>query len=129
MLLDERYRGSSFIEYLKVDHPDLLPDLGGVDFTQVTLPHATTVLSLVYEDGALMAGDRLATEGSQVGTRDVEKVFKVDETCGMAIAGVAGPAIEMARMFQLELEHFFPIFFCPCAGAAGREPHGRGARP
>ena len=53
-----------------------------------------------------MAGDRLATEGSQVGTRDLEKVFKIDETCCMAIAGVAGPAIEMARMFQLELEHF-----------------------
>ena len=106
MFLDEKYRGSSFIEYLRVDHPDLLPDLRHVDFTKLELLHGTTVLSLVYEDGALMAGDRLATEGSQVGTRDIEKVFKVDDTCCMAIAGVAGPAVEMARMFQLELEHF-----------------------
>ena len=106
MFLDEKYRGSSFIEYLRVDHPDLLPDLRGLDFTQLTVPHGTTVLALLYEDGALMAGDRLATEGSSVGTRDVEKVFTIDETCCMAIAGAAGPAIEMGRMFQLELEHF-----------------------
>ena len=106
MFLDEKYRGSSFVEYLRVDHPDLLPDLRNLDFTRVQLMHGTTVLSLVYEDGALMAGDRLATMGHQVGTRDVEKVFKIDDSCCMAIAGVAGPAIEMARMFQLELEHF-----------------------
>ena len=106
MLLDEKYRGSSFIEYLRVDHPDLLPDWGRVDFSKYELMHGTTVLALVYQGGALMAGDRLATEGSQVGTRDVEKVFKIDDSCCMAIAGVAGPAVEMARMFQLELEHF-----------------------
>jgi proteasome beta subunit len=53
-----------------------------------------------------MAGDRLATEGLQVGTRDIEKVYKVDETCAIGIAGAAGPAIEMVRLFQLELEHY-----------------------
>ncbi len=60
----------------------------------------------MYSDGVLMAGDRLATEGSQVGTRDIEKVFKIDETCLMAIAGAAGPAVEMMKVFRLELEHY-----------------------
>ncbi len=106
MFLDEKYRGSSFIEYLRVDHPDLLPDLSRLDFNTMEIPHGTTVLVVVYEDGALMAGDRLATMGNEVGTRDMEKVLKVDETCCIAIAGAAGAAIEMARMFQLELEHF-----------------------
>lgn len=106
MFLNEKYRGSSFIEYLKIDHPDLVPDLGSLDFTKLELPHGTTILALVYKDGVLMAGDRLATEGHQVGTRDIEKVFKIDESCCMAISGAAGPAVEMARMFQLELEHF-----------------------
>lgn len=106
MFLNEKYQGSSFIEYLKIDHPDLVPDLGSLDFTKLELPHGTTILSLVYQDGVLMAGDRLATEGHQVGTRDIEKVFKIDESCCMAISGAAGPAVEMARMFQLELEHF-----------------------
>jgi proteasome beta subunit len=104
--LPGRYRGSSFIEFLKVDHPDLLPDFGGHDWSSVQMIHGTTVLALVYEDGAIMAGDRLATEGHAVGTRDIEKVFKIDDTCCMAIAGAAGPAVEMVRMFELELEHF-----------------------
>ena len=106
MFLNEKYRGSSFIEYLRTDHPDLLPDFRNLDFTQLQLPHGTTVLSIVYDKGVLMAGDRLATEGHQVGTRDIEKVFTIDESCCMAISGAAGPAVEMARMFQLELEHF-----------------------
>lgn len=106
MILGGKYRGSSFFEMLRVDYPELLPDFGSWDYAKLELMHGTTVLALVYEDGALMAGDRLAIEGSQVGTRDVEKVFKIDERCCVAIAGVAGPAVEMARMFQLELEHF-----------------------
>lgn len=106
MNLPGRYRGASFIEFLKVDHPDLLPDFGSHDWSSVQMIHGTTVLALVYADGAVMAGDRLATEGHAVGTRDIEKVFKIDDTCCMAIAGAAGPAVEMVRMFGLELEHF-----------------------
>jgi proteasome beta subunit len=102
----QTYRGSSFLEFLQVDHPYLLPRFDKVDWTHLTIPHGTTVLSLVFEDGVLVAGDRLATEGNWVGTRDLEKVFTIDDTCVMAIAGAAGPAIEMVRMFQLELEHF-----------------------
>ena len=101
-----KYRGASFIEFLKMDHPDLLPDYGGLDWKGVLLPHGTTVLALSFDDGVIMAGDRLATLGNEVGTRDVEKVFKIDDSCCMAIAGAAGPAIEMMRMFRLELEHF-----------------------
>jgi len=100
----QTYGGSSFIEFLRADYPDLLPSLAGYDWSQVQIPHGTTVLSLVYADGALMAGDRLATEGYQVATRDIEKVYKIDETCTMAIAGAAGPAIEMMRIFRVELE-------------------------
>ena len=92
MNLPGRYRGSSFIEFLKFDHPDPLPDFGGHDWSSVQMIHGTTVLALVFEDGAIMAGDRLATEGHAVGTRDIEKVFKIDDTCCMAIAGAAGPA-------------------------------------
>jgi proteasome beta subunit len=102
----QSYRGSSFFEFLQTDHRSLIPDFKSVDWTQLQVPFGTTVLALVYEDGALMAGDRLATEGYQVATRDIEKVFKIDETCAMAVAGAAGPAIEMTHMFRLELEHY-----------------------
>jgi proteasome beta subunit len=102
----QTYAGSSFYEFLRLDYPNLLPDFKDLDFSRAELPHGTTVLALLYDDGALMAGDRLATEGLQVGTRDIEKVHKVDETCAVGIAGAAGPAIEMVRLFQLELEHY-----------------------
>ena len=106
MFFGQSYSGSSFFEFLKVDHPQLVPDFSSVDWSQVQLPHGTTVLTLVYEDGALMAGDRLATEGYQVATRDIEKVYAVDDSCAVAIAGAAGPAIELTRVFCLELEHY-----------------------
>jgi proteasome beta subunit len=102
----QTYSGDSFYEFLRADHPDLLPNWSASNWAAVSLIHGTTVLALVCKDGVLMAGDRLATEGHAVGTRDLEKVFRIDDTCMMAIAGAAGPAIEMVRMFQLELEHF-----------------------
>jgi proteasome beta subunit len=70
------------------------------------LPHGTTVLALCFEGGALVAGDRMATEGYQVADRRIEKVYKADDHSAIAIAGAAGPCIELARLFQVELEHY-----------------------
>jgi proteasome beta subunit len=70
------------------------------------LPHGTTVLAIRFQDGVLIAGDRQATEGFQVSGRRIEKVFKTDAHSAVAIAGAAGPAIELARLFQIELEHY-----------------------
>ncbi|MDE3035222.1 MAG: proteasome subunit beta, partial [Nitrospirota bacterium] len=70
------------------------------------LPHGTTVLAIKYQGGVLIAGDRRATEGYQIAGRRMDKVFKIDEHSAMAIAGAAGPCIEMAKLFQTELEHY-----------------------
>ena len=70
------------------------------------VPTGTTILALRYADGVVVAGDRQATEGYQVAHRRIEKVFKTDDYSAVAIAGAAGPAIEMARLFQTELEHY-----------------------
>jgi proteasome beta subunit len=70
------------------------------------VPHGTTVLALRYRDGVVMAGDRQASEGYQVASRRIEKIFKSDDLSGVGIAGAAGPAMEMARLFQTELEHY-----------------------
>ena len=56
MFKGQTYSGSSFIEFLNTDHPDLIPNFGGLDWSQVTIPHGTTVLALVYEDGAKCRG-------------------------------------------------------------------------
>jgi proteasome beta subunit len=98
----------SFIDTLRREVPHLLPrlDLGPGGGEPPALPHGTTVLALRYRDGVVMAGDRQATEGLQVASRRMEKIFKADDLSGIAIAGVAGPAMEMARLFQTELEHY-----------------------
>jgi proteasome beta subunit len=110
--------GPSFFDYLMKHHPDLAPvsrwlpgatPTGRVDDASAHgfgLPHGTTVLALKYEHGVLIAGDRRATEGFQIAGRRIDKVFKIDDFSAMAIAGTAGPCIEMAKLFQTELEHY-----------------------
>ena len=110
--------GPSFFDFLTQHHPTLTPT-GGSGFLQaqasaepmrgagsMSIPHATTVLAIKYQQGVVIAGDRRATEGFQIAERRIEKVFKIDEYSAMAIAGAAGPCIEMARLFQVELEHY-----------------------
>jgi proteasome beta subunit len=70
------------------------------------VPHATTVVAVRYRDGVVMAGDRRATMGNIISHRSIEKVFPADRHSGVAIAGAAGPAMEMVKLFQLQLEHF-----------------------
>jgi len=107
-----RYQGSSFVELLASDHLRLLPDWGRIaqlGLDPELLPHGTTVLAFKYADGVLVAGDRLATEGNRVASRDIEKVLPTDDHSLIAIAGAAGPALEMARLMRIELEHYEKI--------------------
>jgi proteasome beta subunit len=101
------YSTSSFMEVLRRGSPDLIPQLAHpVDATSPVIPHGTTVLALRYRDGVIMAGDRQATAGFQIASRRIDKIFKCDEYSGIGIAGAAGPAMEMAKLFQTELEHY-----------------------
>ena len=68
--------------------------------------HGTTIVALRYADGVVMAGDRRATEGYAIAHRSIEKVFPADRHSGVSIAGAAGPAMEMVKLFQTELEHY-----------------------
>ena len=102
------YKGSSFLELLALDHPQLKPDLGGMLLqagTAPAVPHGTTCIGLRYGEGALVAADRLATMGYQVASREIEKLWVTDNASVMAIAGAAGPAIEMARLIAIQFEH------------------------
>jgi proteasome beta subunit len=96
---------SSFFELLRREAPSLLPTLSE-SAGSLSVPHGTTVLALRFRDGVIMAGDRQASEGYQVASRRIEKIYKSDDLSGVGIAGAAGPAMEMARLFQTELEHY-----------------------
>ena len=72
----------------------------------VPAPHATTVVALRFGGGVIMAGDRRATMGNIIAHRGMEKVFPADRYSAVAIAGSAGMAVEMVRLFQVQLEHY-----------------------
>jgi proteasome beta subunit len=90
---------------LKGHDPELLPNRTKLA-EHVVVPEGTTVLAVRYVDGVIVAGDRRATEGFQIAHRSIEKVFAADDTSAVAIAGAAGPAVEMVRLLQTELEHY-----------------------
>ena len=97
--------GPNFAELLRrvgLQPPALPSTVDGV----LTITHGTTVVSIRYADGVIMAGDRRATSGNLISHRAIEKVFPADRHSGVAIAGAAGPAMDMVRLFQLQLEHY-----------------------
>ncbi len=98
----------SFVDALRAYAPELL-ELRASQGTVPEVAHGTTVAALRFADGVAMGGDRRATEGMTIAQRDIEKVFPADDFSAVAIAGAAGPAIEMVRLFQTELEHYEKI--------------------
>jgi proteasome beta subunit len=72
----------------------------------ITFAHGTTIIGLKFSGGVIMAGDRRATEGYSIADEKIEKVFQADDYSAVSIAGVAGQATEIVRLFQTELEHY-----------------------
>ena len=116
MLIEpSRYSTSNLLGFLKSEYPDLVkfnldPSLisdwraNGLDALE-----GTTIIAAVYEEGVVIAGDRQATAGFQVGERRIQKVFDIDEHSAIAVAGVASICIEMAKLFQVQVEFYEKI--------------------
>lgn len=100
--------GPSFVGLLRRIAPDNLlgPSGGGAAGPPFEITHGTTVVAIRFAGGVVMAGDRRATAGYTIANRRIEKVFPADEHSGIAIAGAAGPAVEMVRLFQVQLRHY-----------------------
>jgi proteasome beta subunit len=98
---------TSFAEFLAAHAPNSLPgrrvEAGSA---ALDVPHGTTIVATSHTDGVIMAGDRRATMGNIIAQRDMEKVFQADEFSVVGIAGTAGTAVEVVRLFQVELEHY-----------------------
>jgi proteasome beta subunit len=97
---------SSFTEFVAAAAPDLLPTRLS---HPVVVPHGTTIVAALYAEGVVMAGDRRATAGNLIAQRDIEKVFAADDFSLVGIAGAAGIAVEIVRLYQVELEHYEKI--------------------
>ncbi len=105
---------SSFADFLTTAAPHLLPrsrhadglPQPGQSGSSPDFPHGTTIIAAVCQGGAVMAGDRRATSGNMIAQRDMDKVFRGDEFSAVGISGVAGIAVDMVRLFGVELEHY-----------------------
>jgi len=100
---------SSFSDYLRHAAPQLLPGQRHGAAADGLAPHGTTIVALTYAGGVLIAGDRRATMGNLIAMRDIEKVFVTDSFSAVGIAGTAGVAVELVRLFAVELEHYEKI--------------------
>ncbi len=100
---------SSFADFLRRQAPELLPASLGASHSEsagAQLPHGTTIVALKYPGGVVLAGDRRSTQGNMIAGRDVKKVYITDDYTATGIAGTAAIAVEFARLYAVELEHY-----------------------
>lgn len=101
---------SSFTEFLTGYAPHMVPSARQLPpGTSLEAPHGTTIVAQTYDGGVLLAGDRRATSGNVIASREMTKVFATDEFSAVGIAGSAGIAVELVKLFQVELEHYEKI--------------------
>jgi proteasome beta subunit len=106
------FDSSSFSEMLRQQAPHLLPAGSTVGSDGVppspsnALPHGTTIVAIKFPGGVLIAGDRRSTQGNLIAGRDVQKVYVTDDYTATGIAGTAAIAVEFARLYAVELEHY-----------------------
>lgn len=111
-----QFHSPSFIDFVAQTAPETLPD------APQDLVHGTTIVAAAFDGGVIMAGDRRATMGSTIALRDIEKIFLADDYSIIGVAGVAGLAVELVRLFQVELEHYEKVEGTPLSmeGKANR---------
>jgi proteasome beta subunit len=104
---------SSFTDFLAATSPELLPGYRIANMPASAEPvvarHGTTIVAATFRGGVLIAGDRRATTGNLIAQRDMDKVFVVDDYSAIGIAGTAGIAVEMVRLFTVEMQHYEKI--------------------
>ncbi|QFZ21770.1 proteasome subunit beta [Saccharothrix syringae] len=101
---------SSFTDFLRAQAPDLLPSARRLpEGSVVEAPHGTTIVALTFKGGVVIAGDRRATMGNVISQRNMKKVFITDDYSAVGIAGTAGIAVEIVRLYAVELRHYEKI--------------------
>jgi proteasome beta subunit len=100
---------SSFTEFLAGYAPEVMASRTSSTSVPLDAPHGTTIVAVTFPGGVVVAGDRRATMGNVIAQRDIEKVHAADDFSVVGIAGTAGLALELVRLFQVELEHYEKI--------------------
>jgi proteasome beta subunit len=72
--------------------------------TNEEVKKGTTTIGIVCEDGVVMATEMRATMGTLIAHKTTQKLFRIDENLGLAVAGVVGDAQSLARYITAEVE-------------------------
>lgn len=67
-----------------------------------TLQTGTTTVGIACSDGIVMASDRRATMGYFIANKDIQKIYQIDDSLSMTIAGGVGDAQALVRLMQAE---------------------------
>jgi len=97
----------SFVELLRRESPHLVAGpRSDADrrILRARARHDRPVGPLSY--GVIMGGRPPGDAGYQVASRRIEKIFKSDRALGRRDRRRRRPAMEMAKLFQTELEHY-----------------------
>ncbi len=63
----------------------------------------TTTVGMVCKDGVVLASDRRATMGYLIASKDIDKIYAVDDRVAMTIAGSVGDAQTLVRWMTAEI--------------------------
>ncbi|MCJ2512720.1 MAG: archaeal proteasome endopeptidase complex subunit beta [Candidatus Thermoplasmatota archaeon] len=72
--------------------------------TNEEVKKGTTTIGMVCKDGVVMATEMRATMGTLIAHKTTQKLFKIDENLGLAVAGVVGDAQTLARYITAEVQ-------------------------
>jgi proteasome beta subunit len=64
----------------------------------------TTTVGLVCADGVILAADKRATMGYFIANREVDKIFQIDDTLGLTVAGSVADAQTLVRYMRYEAQ-------------------------
>lgn len=64
----------------------------------------TTTVGLVCRDGVVFASDRRATAGHFIASKDIDKIYAINDRIAMTIAGAVGDAQLLVRWMKAEVK-------------------------
>ena len=99
----------SFAVLLRRVAPELLPPTTVDTSVPELLRHGRTVLAIRYNGGVVVAADLGSALARRLGQTDVDRILGTDDRCVIGVAGAAGLAGEMIRLFQAEVDHLEKI--------------------
>ncbi|MSS45453.1 proteasome subunit beta [Cutibacterium sp. WCA-380-WT-3A] len=99
----------SFAVFLRRVAPELLPPTTVDNSVPELARHGRTVVAIRYSGGVAVAADLGSALARRLGQTDIDRILGTDDRCVIGIAGAAGLAGEMLRLFQAEVDHLEKI--------------------